>query len=297
MSARDIYREGKPETAAYGYLARVDPAVKNMGTGKFLMAETIIQFGRTHSVYHGTVARTNLPQLKVAIVTRPQIGSEFQGEGCLYLVDCSKVPKVGVPAGARVARVDSEQQVEALWDGVYGHEGSRLRGHTAEFLQSPHHGGFWTITEGDSSAGLSIWNPDFGRIVDLDGSEHLRSIFYNMWAKGPRGNELLMALYSQRIQQSPFQFVIASVWRHQLAPPELRREHRFPEVPTWSSLPIEQFIAPHSLGMEEEIVLCRYSTFFKTKKTPILQQPCFFWDARDCSTLLSFHSAPEKFDF
>ena len=106
VSARDIYREGKPETAAYGYLARVDPAVKNMGTGKFLMTETIIQFGRTQSMYHGTVARTNLPQLKVTIVTRPQIGSEFQGEGCLYLVDCSKVPKVGVPAGARVARVD-----------------------------------------------------------------------------------------------------------------------------------------------------------------------------------------------
>ena len=297
VSGRDVYFEGEPHTVAYGYLARVAPKLQTQGVGKFLMAQCIKDFGKTHSVTHGTMARTNLAQLKVLTITRKITGSKFQGEGAIYLVDPADVPKAAVPANARVVRLDAEQECENQWEKLYGKEGMRLRTHTAEILQSPLHGGHYVISNGEDSAGLSIWNPNFGVTVDKDGVKHKRTLFYNLWSRGPNGTELLKALYSQRLQEAPFRFVLVSVWRTKIAAPEQRREHLFPEVPTYASLPIEHFISPHSLGMEEEMVTIQFGSYFKDKRVPREEQPCFVWDQRDCSTLLSFHEPIQEFTF
>ena len=275
------------------------PNIQSKGIGTYLMMSAVKYFAQRCTMTMGTMARTNFAQLKVLLNTRKLSGQIFQGEMAVYIVNPKDVPKIAVPSNATISCIDSEQKVEDLWEEVYGKQGCRLRTYTADFLDSPLHGGHFVISDNQgSAAGLSIWNPDFGVTVDTDGSKHKRTIFYNTWTKGPHGNDLLCALYSQKMQESPFRFAIVTVWRVNPAPPEKRREHIFPEVPTFSSVPIEALISPHSLGIEEEMAVLSLSKFYKDGKTlPNATQPSFFWDPRDCSTLLSFHEPFKSFDF
>ena len=290
ISMRRVFWEGKELSLVYGYFARVLPAARGQGLNvKFYSIMTKFCISKGFHFALGVIARDNISSLKGQLRSNPATGYDFFAEQVLYVLPTSATTTMNPPSVADAVRSELSDvgDAAALFARIYDHDGLSLVD-VGSVMTHSQHAGHFVLRKGESAAGISLWRPNYAHLVAPDGAQSHYTLYYNPWVEGALGEQLFQDLTHCLLRQDPFPYVIFLLMRH--VPAAVPRPHQLEGIPSYEPNPLEQFVRPHALGFEEELILGGFLSFMRDQRRmnlPITKP--LSYDPRDVSSLLCFH--------
>ncbi|MDP2437411.1 MAG: hypothetical protein Q8P67_16830 [archaeon] len=291
VSQRQQWVGGRVQQHVFGYLARIPEEARSLGIGGRFFLHIHDFFSQDGQLGSGIVARDNHASLKMTMRSGSVVGMQFAGEMVEYALLRDAFPSITVP-NASLRVLDTAEKADAVFERMFGNNSMRVAD-SGVVMRLPQHAGHFVLEATGSEAGVSLWRPDYSVMVTGDGRRVAYLLVYNMWTTGEGGELLLLDLVGRMLRHQGLEHAIALLTRS--TPSQAVRPSPLPGLAVYAANPLERLIRPHAVGFEEELVRLSFTSFLHDGRTvdQYLPFPKIFYDPRDLSTLVIFHSMSE----